>query len=225
MAQAPSGFPVRPVARAPQPPGVALELLDDRQQVVRDRRRLRALRVRVDGEDGFAVSIGQVEEARAQIKRSGGELENELALPHPVHRHVDVVAAARRVEPAGGIFAARFDNQALDVEEEVLAGAVVSCGTQFREGDGVERDAQHVRIFRRNDPLRGEHHQVRVVNRHQRPGERALGVLEVLVQDIGDVLGGKPHDRSIARTGEPEITSPPRRTLRTRRSYPVSKAI
>ena len=47
----PERIPVRPVVGGPQPLGVALELLDHRQQVVRDRRRLRALRVRVDGED------------------------------------------------------------------------------------------------------------------------------------------------------------------------------
>ena len=39
-------------------PEEALELLDDGQQVVRDRRRLRALRVRVDGEDGAQVARG-----------------------------------------------------------------------------------------------------------------------------------------------------------------------
>src|SRR6185436_7297187 len=41
-------------------------------------------------------------------------------------------------------------------------------------------------------------HQVRVVDRRQRREEQALGVLEVLVQDVGDVLGGEAHDRSIA---------------------------
>ena len=38
-----------------EPRRVAFELFDDREQVVRDRRRLRALRVRVHGEDRVAM--------------------------------------------------------------------------------------------------------------------------------------------------------------------------
>ena len=93
-----------------------------------NRRRLRALGVRVDGEDRLAVPIGKIEQRAAQIEGRGGEAEHELALPHPVHRHVDVVAAARRVEPSGGILAAGLRNQTLDVEEEIFVGAVVAHG-------------------------------------------------------------------------------------------------
>ena len=160
---------------------------------MRDRGRLRPLGVGVDGEHGVAVPIDQVEQTRAQIERRAGELENEFALPHPVHRHVDVVAAARRMEPAGGILAAGGDNQTLDVEEEVLAGPVVARRPQVGHRHRVERDAQRVRVLRRNDPLRGEHHQVRVVNRHERRAEQNLGVLEILVEDMGDVLGREGH--------------------------------
>ena len=50
IAHAPSGLRFVRRVRGLQPRGVALELLDDAEQVVRDRRRLRRLRVRVRGE-------------------------------------------------------------------------------------------------------------------------------------------------------------------------------
>src|SRR5207253_8588348 len=43
-----------------EPRAVALELFDYRQQVVRHRRRLRALRVRVDGKHRVAVTIREL---------------------------------------------------------------------------------------------------------------------------------------------------------------------
>src|SRR5207302_1441543 len=39
-----------------------------------------------------------------------------------------------------------------------------------------------------------EHHQVRVVDRHQRRQEKLFGVFEVLVEYVGDVLRGERHD-------------------------------
>ena len=82
-----------------------------------DGRRLCPLRVRVYGEDGLAVPVGEIEQRLSQIECRRRQPENELALPHPVHRHVDVVAAPRRVESSGRIFAAPVHNQTLDVEE------------------------------------------------------------------------------------------------------------
>ena len=68
MAQAPSGLRfVRSYAPFSRD-GVALELFDDRQQVVRDGRRLRALRVRVDGENRVAMPIDEVEQRAAQLE-------------------------------------------------------------------------------------------------------------------------------------------------------------
>ena len=51
----------------------------------------------------------------------------------------------------------------------------------------------------RHDVLRREHHQMCVVDRHERREEQLLGVLEVFVEYAGDVLGREPHERSIAR--------------------------
>ncbi len=83
------------------------------------------------------------------------------------------------------------DDQALDVEEEILAGAVVRSLPDRVLRDRVERLAHRVRVLRRDDALRRQHHQVRVVDRHQRREEQRLGVLEVLVEDVGDVLGSE----------------------------------
>ena len=126
IAQAPSGLRLVRSYAAFSRDGVALELLDDREQVVRDGRRLRALRVRVDGEDRVAMAIGEIEQRRgAASKRRGEQAEDELALPHPVHRHVDVVAQRAVCSRPATSSPHACDDQALDVEEQILAGAVV----------------------------------------------------------------------------------------------------
>ena len=53
------------------------------------------------------------------------KLEDHLPLAHPIHRHVDVVARSGGVKATCSVFAGSRDDQPLDVEEEVLAGAVV----------------------------------------------------------------------------------------------------
>ena len=58
--------------------------------------------------------------------------------------------------------------QPLDVEEQIFAGAVVGRAADRVERDAVERGAQRARIGRGDDALLGQHHQVRVVNGHQR---------------------------------------------------------
>ena len=64
---------VGPVVGALQPRGVAFQLLDHAEQVVRDGRRLRALRVGVDGEYGFAMRVDQVEQRPAQLEGGGNQ--------------------------------------------------------------------------------------------------------------------------------------------------------
>ena len=88
------------------------------------------------------------------------------------------------------------DDQPLDVEEQVLVGAVVLHLAHRVEIDGVERRGKRARRPPAHDALLGEHHQMRVVNRHQRREELRLGVLEVLVEDAGDVVGRELHRTS-----------------------------
>ena len=90
---------------------VAFQLLDHGEKVMSDRRRLGRLRMRVRGKHRLAVLRGEVDERLAQGQRGVREHRDELALPHPVHRHVDVVAAAGDPEPAGHIVAAARDQQ------------------------------------------------------------------------------------------------------------------
>jgi hypothetical protein len=176
-----------------QPRGIALELLDHGQQVMRHRRRLRSLCVRVHGEDGFAVADSEVEEGAAEVDGCPGQVEDAPAMPHPVHGHVDVVAAARRVEPAGDIVAALPGDQPVDVEEEILVRAVVADPPHVGLMYAVQRCTQRVRMVLRQDPLRGQHHDMRSVNRHERSEEELLGVLEVLVEDAPYVFRSEPH--------------------------------
>ena len=97
--------------RGAQSDAIALELFDDRHQVVRDRGQLRRLGVRVGGKDVLAVTPGQVEQDGAQLSGPVDERENPLPLAHAVHRHVDVVARAGGVQPPGGVLAAGRDDQ------------------------------------------------------------------------------------------------------------------
>jgi hypothetical protein len=199
-----------------QPAAVALQLFDHRQQVVRDGGRLRRLGMGVGGEHRCAMPGGQLDQRGAQFQRRLDDGRDELPLPHPVHRHVDVVAAARGVQAAGDVLAARGDQQPFDVEEQILAGAVVRRLPDFRHRDRVERIAQAPGVRLTDDPALGEHHQVRIVDRHQRRQEQRLGVFEILVEDLGDVRRIELHSGSIANARAAPVGTipPPRETFR-----------
>jgi hypothetical protein len=91
-----------------------------------------------------------------------------------------------------------FDDEALDVEKEILTGAVVPCGIEVAGGNRVEPDAQGVRFFRRDDTLRRQHHEVCPMDREKRADKELFRVLEIFVEHVGHVLRSKPHVRSIA---------------------------
>ena len=126
---------------------VALQLLDHRQQVVRHRRRLGRLRVRVGAVDRIAMPPGQVDERGAQLDRALRHRRDELPLPDAIHRHRDVVAAARGVQAAADVLACGLLDQALDEEEQVLVGAVVGDLAHGVERDAVQRRAQDPRVL------------------------------------------------------------------------------
>ena len=96
--------------------------------------------------DRGGVALGQREQRLTQIQRGARQPGNELPMPHPVHRHVDVVAAAGRVQTAGDFLVARLLDQALDIEEQVFVGAVVEDFADALEGDAVEGGAERPRI-------------------------------------------------------------------------------
>ncbi len=98
---------VRARVRRLEPHRVALELLDDGEQVVRDGARLRRLGMRMGGEDGLQVAAREIEQHMAQPQRRFQHRQNQLPLLHPIHRHVDVVAGARGVQPPGDVLSAR----------------------------------------------------------------------------------------------------------------------
>ena len=84
-------------------------------------------------------------------------------------------------------------DQPLDVEEEVLVGAVVVDFAHAIEGDAVERVAKGARLLRRDDAFFRQHHQVRVVDRHQRRKQQLLGILEIVVENLRDVFRRELH--------------------------------
>ena len=187
IAQAPSGFRAETIR-------VALELLDDRQKVVRDRRRLRGLCVRVRREDVLAMTLRQIQQDAPQRQHALDHRQHQLTLLHPVHRHVDVVAGARGVEAARHVLAAARDDQPVDVEKEVLVRSVVSDAADRVHVDRVHRRTNRVPLRARHDPLLHQHHKMRVMDRHQGGEELRLRVLEVLVEHERDVVGGEGHN-------------------------------
>jgi hypothetical protein len=162
-------------------------------EVVRDGRWLRRLRVGVHREDSLAMPLGQVDQGPPQRDRALDQAEDAVALAHPVQRHVDVVAAARRVEAAGDVGAAGLLDDALGVEKQILVGAVVDDRADVVFVDGVERRPDGVRIVARDDALVGEHHQVRVMHRDHRREQELLGVFEVVVEDVPDIFRRESH--------------------------------
>jgi hypothetical protein len=62
----------------------------------------------------------QIEEAFADVEHPRHHRQHEFSLPHPVHRHVDVVAAARRVQASGAFLTAGAGDQTVDVEKQIL---------------------------------------------------------------------------------------------------------
>ena len=94
--------------------------------------------------------------------------------------------------------AARGNEQPLHVEEQVFAGAIEPHVAHVVERHGVERLAQAVGIVARYDARVGQHHQMRVVDRHERRQEERLRILEVVGEDVVHVLGGELHGGSIA---------------------------
>jgi hypothetical protein len=207
MAQAPSGFTF--VERKRPIRALAFHLLDDREEVVRHRHHLCRLRVRVRAVNRVDVLRGQAEQRRTQPQDAVAEGGDAVALPHAIGGHRDVVAAARRVQAPGHLLAGGFGDEVLEVEEQVLVGAIEGHLHDRGGGDAVERRAQHAGVALRHDVALGEHHQVRVVDVHERRQQVGLGVLEVVGEYVGDVLGGKAHFE--------QYTAPGRRSLTTAR--------
>src|SRR5262249_49132732 len=84
-------------------------------------------------------------------------------------------------------------DEALDVEEEILAAAVVFRLPHLLDRHRIQRLANPPRVRSGDDALRREHRKMRVVNGHQRREEQLLCVLEVFVEHVGHVLGSKRH--------------------------------
>ncbi len=106
----------------------------------------------VGGEDGVAVLTGEIEQRRTQPRDAFEHAEDHLALLHPVHRHVDVVPGPRGVQPPGALLAAPLHDEALDVEEQVLARAVVLRALDVGDRHRPERVPYRARIRPRHDP-------------------------------------------------------------------------
>ena len=98
---------VRALVGGENPGRVALPFLDHGQQIVRERRRLRRLGMRVRGKDRLAVPARDLEQRAPEREHRVGHVEERLPQSHPVHRHVDVVAAAGGVQAARELGAGR----------------------------------------------------------------------------------------------------------------------
>ena len=154
---------------------------------------------------GFAMAIDEIQQCAAQLERRGHQAKHKLALPHPIHRHVDVVARASGVQPPRHVLSsgtARFNDQALDVEEEIFIRAVVLDTPDIVERNRVERVANRPAVRFGNNALLDQHHQMGVVDRHHRREEKLFGVFEVFVQDAADVFRREAHVTAVYLASE-----------------------
>ena len=97
------------------------------------------------------------------------------------------------MQAAGDGLAAGIKDEVFDVEKQILAGAVVSDPAHVVERNAIEGLADPVRIVAGNDALRREHHQMSIVDGHQRRQKQLLGVFEVLIEDVGHIFRRKRH--------------------------------
>ena len=97
------------------------------------------------------------------------------------------------MKAARDVVATSAGDQSIDVKEEIFVGPVVLDRPDIVCRDAVQRHAEGVCVRLVDDPLGLEHHEMGVVNRHQRRQQQLLGVFEIFVEDVGDVFGGEPH--------------------------------
>ena len=88
----------------------------NRDEVVGERGRLCPLRVRVGWHNRPHVLLCHREYGALQDEQRALRPQQPVAQRHAIHRHAEVVAAARQVEVASGL-AGRFVDEVLDVEE------------------------------------------------------------------------------------------------------------
>ena len=202
MAQAPQRAPVHARKRALHTGRVARQEFRGRQQVVRQRGRLRRLRVGVGRHHRLQVPRRQIQQHGTQRRQGLAEFQQLEPRRHAEERDRDIVAAARRVHLAGQL-AARLFEQALDKEEEILAGAVVTGAGDLRAVQPVERRHQRGFLRRREDPLVRQHAGVGVVNLDQGVQKVLLGVFEIGAEDGLGIYGSREffHHFAAANAG------------------------
>src|SRR6185369_11116478 len=111
--------PVGARADLAHPLGVAREHLDVREQVVRERDRLRDLQVREAGQDGLGVLRCELDERALHVAEQHADRLDLLAQPQPHVGRDLVVARAAGVQLLTGV-AGELDQARLDVEVDVL---------------------------------------------------------------------------------------------------------
>ena len=193
IAQAPSGLRFVLAYAAASRTASRSSCSIDRQQVVRDGARLRRLRVRVRG-------------------------EHVLAMPRRPARAAPARSAQRRRRSASSTSSRcciRYIVMSMSLRERAVCSRPGRSSPQRLRRSAVRRRRTGPRRCRRRRPAGSrrarspssaladrvprrsratmprsvEHHEMRVVDRHQRREELRLGVLEVLVEDAGDVFG------------------------------------
>src|SRR5580700_7881934 len=95
------------------------------------------------------------------------------------------------MQTSGDIFTARVHDEPLDVVKQVLATVVEWNTLDLVLRYRIERGADGAGVRGRDDSLGRQHYQVRVVNRHQRRQQLRLGVFEIIVEYVLDVLGSE----------------------------------
>ena len=178
---------------------IASELLTDRQQIVRQRRRLGRLGVRVRRVDRVAMRPRYLEQHATEFVDRRQQLQDELALAHPKQRLVDVVPTACGVEIPGRLLATFAVDECLDECEQVFPSVIEHRRPDVHLVYPRKRIAKYPRPSGRHDATLGEHDQMGAMDGHERAEEGHLRMVEVLVQHARDVHRRIAHRRYSSR--------------------------
>lgn len=186
---------VHPLARVFEASSVARIHLDISQAVMTEGDGLRRLKMREAGHDRIGVLFGLVEEHALQRNQSRLRPLTGAADPEPEIGGNLIVARARRVQPAR-YRSDHFDKPGFDVEVNVFQDSLESETAFLDVGTDLCQSVENAaRIILGNDPLRGQHRDMRTRAFDIFPGQPLVEIYGD-VDLLHDICGTAPKSRA-----------------------------
>ena len=137
---------------------------------------MRGLGMRVCRHQCGDVGFCQVQQGVSRVGNAGGAAEQFAANAHAIESQIDIIAAARGVHPTGNVRAYIGGKQIFDIEEQILASAIVSGGLDLLQVKAVQSPQAGLRILAGENVLTLQHDRVGIMNLQQAREEIALRI-------------------------------------------------